>query len=362
MNENFKAEYLKKAKLSYPPLHITIGVTSACNNKCLFCAYHGEAAKNKSNVYGLPFMLSLIDFKKIVNMAKSGGVKRVHICGTGEPFYNPDILKMIDYVIETYGKVSLQTNFALDLFDKFDYLDAVIKRGKCIEYITTDICSGEPSEHDFIKRGSKYDELLDSLEYISKKSNIKISLSIILTKTYCSNLDKLLDELLKRNIKNVEFNITNLFSYDFSEYTSSDNVYISTDIGITKKLNDLRKYGESKGIKINIPFAADQKRDICRIFWEKFQTWPAKGCDNLRYGENMVPIACAAVVKGDLNSLGYLFDYNNIMDAWNNEKLVEIRQNLLNGRYPSEYCKECYLCNSEDNVYKLKVKGLNNFE
>lgn len=64
----------------------------------------------------------------------------------------------------------------------------------------------------------------------------------------------------------------------------------------------------------------------------------------------MIPHACAAVVNGDLNSLVYVFDYNSIMEAWNSEKLVEIRKNLLEGNYPSEYCKKCY------RYYKIKVK------
>ena len=71
----------------------------------------------------------------------------------------------------------------------------------------------------------------------------------------------------------------------------------------------------------------------------------------------MIPHACAAVVRGNLNSLGYIFDYDNIMDAWNSKKLVEIRSNLLKGIYPSEYCKNCYLCHLEETYYKRKVKA-----
>ena len=55
----------------------------------------------------------------------------------------------------------------------------------------------------------------------------------------------------------------------------------------------------------------------------------------------MIPHACAAVVRGELSSLGYLFDYENIMDAWNNPVLVEIRENMIRGKYPDEWCKTC---------------------
>lgn len=68
-----KFSHKKKAVLSSPPMRVTIGVASACNNRCLFCSYHGEDAKNNSNVYNLPFMLSMEDFKKAVDMSFRGG-------------------------------------------------------------------------------------------------------------------------------------------------------------------------------------------------------------------------------------------------------------------------------------------------
>lgn len=354
---NYKKEYLKEVKLSYPPRHITIGITSACNNRCLFCSYHGEDAKDNSEVYNLPFMLSIADFKKIVDMAYRGGVSTIHVCGTGEPFLNPSVIDMLDYVIEVYKEVSFQTNFWKQLFDKNDYLSEIVKRADYISYIATDVCFSLPEEHEYIKKGAKYSELLDSLEYIAKNSNIKICPFLILTKSNCKHIKGIIDDFLERGITNFQLNIGNLFSYDYSEFTSSENVYVSTDKEITKMLDELVMYGRKKGITVNIPLPADKTTQMCNVFWDKFQTWPVNGCDPKRYGENMIPHACAAVVHGDIKSLGYIFDYDSIMEAWNSDKLVEIRQNLLNGRYPSEHCRKCYFYHLEDSYYKQKVKG-----
>lgn len=356
MRDTYQNEYLKEAVLTYPPRHITIGVTSACNNKCLFCSYHGDAAKEQSKVYNLPFMLSMEDFKRIVNMAYYGKVSKVHVCGTGEPFLNSSILEMLDYVIEKYGQVSFQSNFWKQLFVKKGYLDEIIKRADKISYIATDVCSSLPEEHNYIKQGSNYNELLDALEYISKRSNIKIMPFLILTRSNYRHIKGIIDDFQQRGIKNYQFNVGNLFSYDYSEFTSSDNVYVSSDTEITQMLSDLVAYGRKKGIPVSIPRPADATTRPCSVFWEKFQTWPVMGCEKSRYGENMIPHACAAVVRGDLNSLGYIFDYDNIMDAWNSERLVEIRSNLLKGIYPSEYCKNCYCYHLEDGYYKRKVK------
>ncbi len=104
-------EYCKKDRLHYPPDGVTIGVTSGCPNKCLFCSYHGEQAKGNSEVYNIPFMLSYYDFTKMVDMANEAEVSHIHICGTGEPFVNPDILKMIDYVCDTRGGYHYRQSF-----------------------------------------------------------------------------------------------------------------------------------------------------------------------------------------------------------------------------------------------------------
>ncbi len=359
-SEKLKREYLKEAVLSYPPRHITIGVTSSCNNKCLFCSYHGNDAKGHSKVYQLPFMLSYTEFVKIADMAADGGVRRIHVCGTGEPFLNPEILNMLDYIIKVFGKVSFQTNFWKELFDKKNYLDEIIKRAEYIDYVTIDVCSSLPEEHEYIKQGASYIELLDSLEYIAKRSNIKIMPFLILTKYNYKHLKGIIDQFLERKINNFQLNIGNLFSYDYSEFTSSDNVYVSTDYEITEKLNEIVSYGREKGIVVTVPRPADYQNEICNVFWDKFQTWPVQGCEEGRYGENMIPHACAAVVNGGLNSLGYIFDYDSIMDAWNSERLVQIRRNLLEGKYPSENCKKCYCYHLEDSYYKQKVREVLN--
>ncbi|HQF10614.1 MAG TPA: radical SAM protein, partial [Spirochaetota bacterium] len=155
----FEEEFYKKAIVSYPPRHVTIGVTSFCNNNCVFCAYHSLDAKDSSNVYGLNFNLSFDDFTRIIDMCYRGRVPDTHICGTGEPFINKDILKMIDYSIKRYGKASVQTNFHRPIFEKNNYYDELIKRSVHISYITTDVLSGDPDQHNEMKKGSNYEDV-----------------------------------------------------------------------------------------------------------------------------------------------------------------------------------------------------------
>lgn len=331
-----------------PPAWITIGITNKCNNHCSFCAYHAREAKGNSNVYNIPFQPSFKDFKRIVDMAKVGGVKHVHICGTGEPFLNSDILKMMDYCISTFGKTSLQTNYFQKVFNRFCYLDEIIKRKESIAYITTDILSGDAEQHNSIKKGSNLDEILDSLERLSQETEIKFNISWVLTKVNYDSIPQLIDKLIARNINNAAINVSNIFTYDFNEMTSSEIQYASSDTHITQALSEAKGYGDKRGIPVRVPQPSDYCPG-CTVFWEKVQIWPANGNDPDRYHENLIPHACRAVVKGNLNSLGYIFDYDSIMDFWNNDKLVTIRKNLLKEIYPSKECQKCYCCKTPEN-------------
>lgn len=346
----------KRAKLINPPQRITIGVTNICNNSCKFCSYHGDEARGCSNVYNLPFMLDMPHFKRMVDMAHKGGVQELHICATGEPFANPHILEMMDYVIEKYGEVSIQTDFWKELYEKKDYLNEIVRRSGKIKYITTDIMSGIPTEHERIKKGQSFGWLMNCLQYISRNTDILLNVTAILTKENYKGVAEIIPSLEKNNIHNYQMTIVNLYSYDYSDFTSSDNIYVSTDMEITQMLNELKNDAEKRGIKVSIPLPADKYVGGCRVFWGKFQTWPVMGIPKEHYSDNMIPCACAAVVKGKLNSLGYLLEYDDFMKAWNSDKLVEIRRNLLKGIYPDEACKRCIMYDKEDNYYRKLVE------
>lgn len=60
-----------------------------------------------------------------------------------------------------------------------------------------------------------------------------------------------------------------------------------------------------------------------------------------RYDENIIPHGCNAVVLGEMNSLGYVFDFKNVMELWNSPKIVAIRERILSGHAPDAQCKFC---------------------
>lgn len=347
----YRQECGKKEIVSYPPLWMEVSTISACMNKCIFCAYHGEDAKNNSNAYApnLPYRLSFDNFKRIADMAKAGGVPELHLCATGEPFLNTEILKMIDYSIDLFGEVSLQTGFSKELFEKNNFLEELIKREKHISYIATDIMSAVEDVHNGIKKGHSLADLMEAMTFIGKNSSIKIKATLIITKKNYKDLKKVIDLFVERNV-NLHLLVVNLLPYNYSEFTSFENVYVKEEHEITRELEELAAYAREKGVSVSIPKPAELESE-CNVFWLEFQLWPVNGCHTERRWENMIPHACTAVIRGEMNSIGYLFDYPTIMDAWNNENIVKIRRSLMDGKYPSEWCRYCKHCHGQESVY-----------
>jgi MoaA/NifB/PqqE/SkfB family radical SAM enzyme len=334
----------KKAVLEYPPRWITIGITGNCSLTCEFCCNHSPASKASpvtSHQYKMGFNLTPEEFERAVRMSAEAGVPRVHVCGTGEPFFHPRVLDLLDIVTSIYPITSLQTNFVKPVFEKRGYVDAIIERGDSISYITTDMFG--PAIHEKVKQGSDFAYLLDCMERVSKETPILFDVHIVLTRSSYEGSAELLETLHRRGVRFV-MNIGNLFALGFNAFTSLDNAYRDSDVEIKAELDRVARLASDLGIQVRIPLpwgkANDQRRP-CKEFWNKVQLMPSKKLPRERWPGNAIPQQCPADVVGDIFSIGNLFDYRTFMEFWNNERLVAIRRRIIEGHLPDEACRAC---------------------
>jgi len=336
----------KKAVLDYPPLWVTIGITGNCTFKCEFCCSHcPESGKNKetSHQYKVPFNMPFGDFKKIVDMCRDADVPHLHICGTGEPFLHPQILEFIDYLAEVYPKnITLQTDFCRMLFEKKGFVEEIIKRKAHITQITTDIFP--LAQHTRIKKGSDFSYLIDCMEKISLETEITFAAHLILAKNSYHGISELITTMSSRNIR-YNLDIVNLLPLGFNDFTSINNVYMSSDSDIAQELERARQVAAALDVSVKIPDPWNKEnleRKRCNMFWQKVQLMPSKKLLKNKWSGNAIPQQCNAVVRGDLFSLGNIFDYGSFMEFWNNDRYIEIRKKIMSGEIPDSECVNCY--------------------
>ena len=336
----------KKARLDYPPLWATIGITGNCGFRCQYCCSHNKNVKNQNAInhfYKLPYNISLNDFNRILNMCWEGNVPHLHICGIGEPFIHQNVLQILDLTIERYGHTSTQTDFWKPLFTKKNYVKEIISRGNSIDFITTDIFPS--SIHEIIKIGSDFQYLINCMEQISKESPIQFCLHVIVTKKSYMELSKLPQIIARRGIR-ASIKLVHLFPFGFNDFTDPQNIYTSDDLLIKKEMEATYHAAKDYGIPCNelLPWEhMNNNVSQCLILWQKIQFMPSKKVPQEKWNCNAIPQQCPAALFGDLFTLGNLLEYNSFMDFWNNPILVNLRQKVIDGQLPDTHCNKCMI-------------------
>ena len=141
---------------------VQIEVSSNCNASCFYCpltAYKGKVSKR------------FIDFSIIENLIPQ--LKKnayIHLQGWGEPFTNPDFLKIVKIFKENDFKTGTTTNgMLLTDYDLEEIVDLQL------DYIAFSTAGFTPVENDFLRRGTKFEKIIELIEKLKKIKKYKKS-------------------------------------------------------------------------------------------------------------------------------------------------------------------------------------------
>ena len=115
-----------RAVLGYTPLSLSFSVTPRCNLRCRFCPYHSPSVSQFSEeFYQPPDDISSETFRTILD--GFSGILSVDFCGTGEPFLNKEVFRMIEYAHGRKMETHVTTNGAVMDVDRVirSHLDTV---------------------------------------------------------------------------------------------------------------------------------------------------------------------------------------------------------------------------------------------
>lgn len=167
----------------YPPLprSLNIELNNTCNQKCVFCSFHGKYSKYKLK----PAVMDAEFAKKILLRARELGIgqKEVGFYLAGEPFCYPRLAEIIAYAKELgYEYIFLTTNGVLANPDK---LKEVITAG--LDSIRFSVNAADRDTYRELHGTDDFDNVLDNIKFlhqyiVEKKLNIATSLSCVITK------------------------------------------------------------------------------------------------------------------------------------------------------------------------------------
>jgi radical SAM protein with 4Fe4S-binding SPASM domain len=322
-----------KKKDDCVPIYIEVGLTNACNHRCIFCALDYLGKKRD-------FMNSDV-LKSALRSMGEIGVKSVMFAGEGEPLMHKDIGDFVQTAKASGLDVSITTNGVL--FDKE-------KREQCLPYLSWirfSIDSGSPKNYAevHVTKQSDFSRVIENIEEAVKLRNTKglettIGAQFLVIPQNTREVVK-----LARILRNV--GVDNLQIKPYSHHPNSLNDLVVN----LKRFNKLKKPLEKfNSERFEIKFRTATAERI-----EEGATYPrcygtpffalidAKG--------NVIP--CNLFYENEKFTFGNLYQ-QRFEEIWNGERRREVLERLYR-RDISQCRRGCRL--DADNRYLHRLKN-----
>ncbi len=291
-----------------PPLprSLNIELNSGCNQKCIFCPFHGKYAPNRPK----PAVLPLDKVKFLLDEAHRLGIgeKEVGFYLAGEAFLYKDLAEVIAYAKQLGFKYTFITsNGALANPEK---MKSVLDAG--LDSIRFSINASDRETYREIHGMDDFDRVLDNVKYMREyiddnRLNVATSISCVITKK--------------------TLGIQKVFRETFGKYVD-DVLFIPVMVNRLKPddnfLEEHRLVDESNA-QINSDF-------ICPMLF-----------DTMYINANMEVVPCCDAYDDDC----VFYDLKNDLDlehAWNSDEFIRYRDIFLKGASDKgTICEKCML-------------------
>lgn len=197
-------------KTSKGPSAAILNVNSLCNLNCEFCWIHTPLKKDKIK----PENISFASIKKIIDELKSLGTTQISLSADGEPWLNPEITAIVNYIKDNDFFLRITTNLT---FNNKEILIAFARADML------DVNFSAPNEALYAKIHNPrkkvfYGQLIDNLTVYSKlyrkRKKPSLEINYVITRNNYSYLEEMLNLVDKMGIRNIRFRIL-----DTTEYT-----------------------------------------------------------------------------------------------------------------------------------------------
>lgn len=322
-------------KISWNPFYATVIVESRCCQRCKFCLWH---SRDTPRPYW-PLHLKFEEFKHIADILAENNLAHIHFCGTGEPLFNEDLFRMIEYAHKKKMTTSMMSNCSAVMTQ---YIDKIASSD--IIRLFTNIDSGFPEQFEEIKEHAKWNVVINNIKKLSEareraKKKFKIGIYCLAMRSNYKSYKQLMKVAYDIGADEVWFSYLQPFE-EMNEITSSKNVIQKADKHIIREIDEAVKLGSKLGLKVFPPhFPPKTKTRVnCDAMWWKIMiNLPNDKIPKEKWIGN-VSTHCFLAHVGEAYSFGNILndDFDKI---WNGEKIQKLREQLLTDA--PEVCKEC---------------------
>lgn len=317
-----KYEFKKKAIVLHSyPICVDIGITNRCPLRCIHCP------RSYRDVNKIDMKLGALSVEKFLEIiAKLSPVRHLTLHGLGEPLFNPDIFKMIEFAHKQNFSVSFSTSASIYNTE----IEAGL-RNYPPDSLTFSIDSMEKISFEAIRVGENFENFVRNLERMItavRKSgkNTDILFQCCVMKINSPYLAKIIEFADKLKIKVVSFSELNL---SYLESVKDKLILDSEDYANVQETLSLAAEKGIHSVFIRVYGMKMPGRVLCWYLWQQpYITW-----------EGYVTICCGRPFSS-VHNVGNIFEANSFMEIWNSPKMQALRQAIRTENIPS-VCSVC---------------------
>lgn len=155
--------------------------SNVCNFECFFCHNEGQTKET-----GKPHFLKFDDFKIVLDAIKSTKINEIHFSG-GEPFMNPETIKMIKYA-------NINTDFDIGCASNTYFLDNELISELKNTRIKLNIQFPAINQNDFLQitHNDYFSQLTEKLDTL-KKNQINFGLNHVIHSINLDSVSEVID-------------------------------------------------------------------------------------------------------------------------------------------------------------------------
>lgn len=324
-----------KGKLIYP-IELEIGLSGACNHRCIFCAVDYMEYK--------PVLISLETMKRNLKIFGEKGVKSIIYAGEGEPLVNPDAPEIINITKSNGIDAAMSTNGVLLTKEK---------SAECLKSLTWvrfSIAGATDATYEKIHQCKKGD-LQNALKNMENAAKIKRDQKLRTTLgAQLLLLPENKDEIvaLAKIVKKFGFDYFTV--KPFSQHPSS-KARLQVDYSEAEEIGiELKEY-ESEDFKIYF-----RSKSIENLSIEK----PYNVCHGVYFMAHITASGnvCPCVVFMEDNFYYGNINEQNFDEIWESERAEKIRRLFADDFLRKNCRKNCRLDEMNKYLHTLKNPGM----
>lgn len=316
----------KKIIIDWEPISVSAFPTFKCNFSCDMCLTHSTKFENPNGQRPCCDM-DLALFKSVLKKYKNAIM--VSLIGNGEPLFNKDLFKMIEYASKVMKMYTFSSSNGLIVGD---YIDRIISSS--LTGFTVSLNGHNSNEFNRMTgmRAQYFNTICNNIAELTRqrdinRSELEISVSVVLDKDnhkYLTDIIYFIDELGADKMLFFQFLPT-----DMPGFTAEERCLFSDDMDVVESFKSAENLPKKIKEKVSLPPLLDRGMNYkyCSV---PFYNISVDGSGDM---------GCCSCQLLNFSGNGKFDD----AAAWNNNHFKDMRRRFLDPEFPIlQPCMHCY--------------------